>query len=333
MNSRPKILIAGASGFVGTHLAELAVSKGFDVFALVRKKSNTTRLPDSVFLLRGDIRQYDDVVRVIKELKEEDLQMDYIIHAAAITKSNSKEAFDETNFIGTMNLFKAFKEENYQPKKIVFISSLAACGPAGKKETVKEYDQSPITSYGESKLKAEKYIVSSAEIPYLIIRPTAVYGPGEKDLFTVFKIVNKHINPVLGFEEQALTFIYVKDLAELILASAQSEQKNKIYFATDGYTYEKKTLAKEISQALNKKTIDLTLPLSLVKMIAYVSEFTASLTGKAAALNMEKYKELTAESWSCDATPFFKDMQFTPQYNLQKGIKETTQWYKQHQWI
>ncbi|MDB5273216.1 MAG: NAD(P)-dependent oxidoreductase [Chitinophagaceae bacterium] len=333
MNALPSILITGASGFIGNHLVNEALQKKFRVYALVRKSSVISNLSSEVNILKGDVRNYEDLVQVIRSLKANNVSIDYIIHAAALTKANSAKELFAVNYTGTRNLYEALEQENYIPKKLVFISSLAACGPVKLDEKVEKECRNPVTNYGKSKLQAEEYVLTNERIPSVIIRPTAVYGPGERDLLTVFKMVNKRLNPELGFHRQQLTFIYVKDLVELIFAAAFSPYTKDKFFATDGLLYDKESLTKEIAKALNKKTVKVIIPMSLLKAISAVAQYTAEKMGNVSSLSVEKCKELAAESWNCNALETFYALKYTPHYSLEKGIRETTNWYKQNKWI
>jgi len=206
-----KILITGASGFVGGFLVEEALNNGLDVYAAVRKSSNLQYLQDHrIKFVYINFEDRDELKSIFKKHK-----FDYIIHNAGVTKSPNKAQYFNVNATYLENMVEALIESDTVPTKFTFISSLAAYGPA-------EYTQDgivtedsiphPVTNYGKSKLQAELYLKSKREINYTIIRPTAVYGPREKDLFTVYNLINKGIEMTVGLTDQALTFIYVKDL-------------------------------------------------------------------------------------------------------------------------
>ena len=281
----------------------------------------------------ADLSQPVSVKKVLDRLVALNISVHYVIHAAALTKAANEEAFMAANCTATQNLLMALRQSHVSPKKIVFISSLAACGPQLLGNRIAESQQQPITLYGKSKLQAEAIVRAHSPAPYLILRPTAVYGPGEKDLFTVFKIVSKGLNPMIGFGQQELTFIYVKDLAGLILAAMASAEQDKSYFITDGAIYGKADLGNAISAALHKKSFSIRLPLLLVRSMASVSQYAAALVNKQSPLNLEKYKELTAQSWNCDVTRTFEELKYTPVHTLQQGVKETARWYRDNNWI
>lgn len=331
MSDRKTIFITGASGFVGSHIVEMALQQQFKVYAMVRRSSSIENL-ENVDFVYGDVNDEQCLLSIFSDFLKNNIRIDYIIHAAALTKSNSKKDFFQTNYYGTENLINAIKKSNLSSNKIIFISSLAASGPVKRNNQIQLSDQNPITLYGQSKLKAEQ-VVKNSGLPYIIIRPTAVYGPREKDLYTVFKFIDKNLNPVLGAHKQDLTFIYVRDLVRLILRAAISEIKNEAYFASDGKIYDKNALSKAIANALNKKPINLKFPLGFVKVAAFISQYVSAISGKVSPLNMEKYNELVAESWNCEMTKTAHHFQFQAKHDLESGVKKTVEWYKKNNWL
>ncbi len=328
-----KVLITGASGFVGGFLVDEALNRGMDVYAAVRKTSNRQYLTDSrINFINLD---FENVEKLSEQLVKHNF--DYFIHNAGVTKTPSKEVYFKVNAEYLNNIIKAVKLSNVSLKKLTFISSLAAYGPAEYTENGIVEESStphPVTNYGRSKLKAEEYLKGQEDIPYVIIRPTAVYGPREKDLFTVYQLLNSHLDLSIGLEDQNLTFIYVKDLVRVILDSTLAHKKNVAYFATDLAVHTSTSYNKAIKKALGDKlALKIKLPITVVKVLGYASEKIGGLFGNYPALNVEKVNELEANSWICDTAPLEKDLNYKPQYNLEKGLKESIAWYKEHNWL
>ena len=228
-------------------------------------------------------------------------------------------------------------ESDAVPSKFTFISSLAAYGPA--EHTInglvtEESKPNPVTNYGRSKLQAERYLKSKNEINYTIIRPTAVYGPREKDLFTVYDLINKGIEMTVGMTDQKLTFIYVKDLVRVILDSTLDSRKNVAYFVSDLEIYSSTLYNELIRKALGRKRgFKLRLPIPLVKTLGFIVEKAGKLTGSYPALNIEKVNELEAKSWNCDTSNLVTELNFKPKYRLEEGLQESIAWYKEHNWL
>jgi len=222
------------------------------------------------------------------------------------------------------------------PDKFIFISSLAAYGPGNPKtmEPVRLSDPpKPIELYGKSKLEAEKFILTLNEFPWLIIRPTGVYGPREKDYYVFFQTINRGLETYIGSTRQILTFIYVKDLVRVIFDAISSPVVQKAYFVTDGKEYDTETFAAITKKHLGKHTIRLTVPPGLVKIIAQVMEKSYGLFGKIPTLNTDKYNVMKSTNWRCEVEPLQYDFNFTAEYDLDNGVKETVEWYKKEGWL
>ncbi|MEZ4952295.1 MAG: NAD(P)-dependent oxidoreductase [Saprospiraceae bacterium] len=328
-----KILITGASGFVGSHLVEEALSRNLQVYAGIRKNSSRQFLQDSrIHFFEMNFSKTDELKEKLNNAK-----FDYIIHNAGIVSAPKLKDYYTVNFDYLKNLIEALNASDSIPEKFIYISSLASYGPASSTDLsdfLKEEDaKKPINTYGKSKLKAEEFIYSQNDLPYIIIRPTAIYGPREKEILTFFKLINKNIEGYIGFKKQHLTFIYVKDLTKTILDATLSRVSQKSYFISDGNYYSQTDLGKYAKQLLSKKTFRMHVPVSLVRGIAWLLEQPAKITGNYPALNLEKVSILESMNWKCDLTALKEDLNFKPQYNLEKGLEETLQWYKKNGWL
>lgn len=328
-----KVLITGASGFVGGFLVEEALNRGLEVYAAVRKSSNKQYLQDK--RIKFAYLDFEDVDKLTEQIRS--LDIDYFIHNAGVTKTPKKEVYFKVNAGYLKNIIEAIKQSNTNLQKLTFISSLAAYGPAEYTESgmVKEdSNPHPVTNYGRSKLKAEGYLKEQDEVPYVIIRPTAVYGPREKDLFTVYQLLNRGLDLSVGLEDQQLTFIYVKDLVRVILDSTLAHKKNVAYFATDLAVHSSTSYTKAIQKALgDRASIQIKLPITVVKLLGFVSEKVGGMFGNYPALNVEKVNELEANSWICDTSALEKDLDYQPHYDLEKGLNESIAWYKENNWL
>jgi len=328
MNGR--VLITGASGFVGYHLIEEALGKGLEVYAAVRRSSQVDHLRDLPVTFT-----YPDFAD-LKSLRA-DLEMhqyDYIIHAAGITKALHRKEYDLVNAEYTRNLGQAICETQLPLKKFVFISSLAAVGPSPNGHPITEHDPAhPVTPYGKSKLLAELYLSTLYALPIIVLPPTAVYGPRDRDLFIVLKAISRGIEPYIGRKDQSLSFIYVKDLAAATLDALRSGITRKAYNVSDGVPYNRYALA-DISKAiLHKQTLRIHLPGALVRVMALAQETVGRLRGQMPALNLDKLPELTASNWSCSIDHIREDLGFVPRYTFETGLTETIRWYKEQQWL
>ncbi len=324
-----RILITGASGFIGSFLIEEALNEGFEVYAAVRKSSDLTYLQDKqIKFFSANLSDKEELKTAFNEVGK----FDYVIHNAGLTKTCDKKMFDVVNYRLTRNLIEALIETNQVPEKYIQISSLAAYGPGNPDtlEPVKDSDpQNPVSLYGESKKKTEAYLKSLPDFPYLIFRPTGVYGAREKDYYVMYKSIKNGLETYIGTKNQHITFIYVKDLVKLLIKAIQSDKVQKSYFVTDLKSYTSKEFSDIVKKALNKKTLSIVFPKTIVKLLAFAGEkISCALFNKIPTLNTEKYKEISQKNWLCDSTALVEDFGFKPEYDLGKGIREAMEWYK-----
>ena len=185
-----------------------------------------------------------------------------------------------------------------------------------------------------SKLKSEKYLQSLTEFPYVIYRPTGVYGPRERDYFLMAQSVKQHVDFAAGWKRQDITFIYVKDLVQAVYLGAKPEALRRAYFVSDGEVYESSTFADLIQKELgNPWLVRIKCPLALLKLISVVAEWGAKCVGKTSTLNRDKYNIMKQRNWQCDISPLVNELGFRPEYLLERGVKETIAWYKKEGWL
>jgi len=324
-----RVLITGASGFVGYHLIEAALKNNLEVFAAVRKSSKVDHL--KALNVKYAYTNFTSVEALTNEIQEN--QYDYIIHAAGVTKANSKTEYDAINTDYTVNLAKAALASG-RIKKFVFISSLAAVGPMTTVNGLltEATIQAPVTAYGHSKKRAEEALKSFTSLNYVILRPTAVYGPRDKDILIVLKQFANRFEPYIGKIDQYLSFIYVKDLAQACI-QALTRGNQQAYLLSDGKRYDRYQLANITKRLLGISTFKIHLPLSVIKIVAGIAEGVSKITKKPSALNVEKLNELTAANWICSIEKAQQELDFKPQYDLNSGLEETLNWYKQNKWL
>jgi len=329
-----KILITGASGFVGSHLVESAKKLNFEVHAAVRKSSSTSEI--ATFVDRFVYPEWENPQALLELLRKENYH--YIIHAAALTRSKSAEAMYKVNVEFTQNLLQAIAQLTSKPDRFVFVSSLAAIGPIPFQENHFIEDNSPynpVTVYGRSKRDAELMIKRDfAQLPITIIRPTAVYGAREKDIFILFQTMSKGLELYIGKKPQALSFVYVKDLVDVLLNALHSPHVAiKAYNISDGKVYTKYAMANIFKLIFNKRLLRMHIPYKVVAFFSVVLEKVYNKSNKTPVIYPERLHELTAENWACNVTAAQRELGFNPQFDLESGLKETLEWYKTNKWL
>ncbi len=320
-----KILITGANGFLGSHLVEKGLRSGYETHAAVRKGSDMSNLSECSPLIKYIDFDNEDKLRQI--LKQE--SYDYIVHTAGLTKAVDKQSFYKVNSGYTRKLIKLLYEEDVIPQKFVFISSLASYGPADFQADGIVHNRStphPITEYGKSKLQAEQFVMGFQDLPYVIFRPTVIYGPREKELLLIYKNIKRGIELYIGDKEQNLSFIYILDLVDLIYKSLDSRVLRASYFVSDGKNYSVEYYNSLIKEALGKKTYKFVLPMKIATIAAGISETYSKLLKQSTMFNLDKLNELKSKNWECDIIPLKEDLNFSPKFYLEKGIVETIKW-------
>ena len=306
-----------------------------DTWAAVRKSSSRQYLTDPrINFIELDFSSQEKMEEVLAGHA-----FDYVIHAAGVTKSLRQEDFMRVNYQGTCNLVNALMHMETPPRRFVYLSSLSIFGAIKERLPYVEIAESdtpkPNTLYGKSKLMAERFLESvAASFPYIILRPTGVYGPREHDYFMLVETVKKHLDISVGFKRQDITFIYVKDLVQAVFLSLDRGMNGRKYFLSDGNVYQASDFSQRIREGLGSPwKVSIKIPIWLLRMAAFVGQQAGRISGKATALNNDKYNILKQRNWRCDIEPAVDELGFHPHYDLKKGVAETMQWYKDNGWI
>ena len=335
-----KILITGASGFIGSFMVEEALRRGFETWAAVRKSSSREFLNDErIHLIELNLSSEE-------QLKEQlaGHQFDYVVHAAGVTKCLDKEDFRRINTVGTQHLVRAIIALGMPLKRFVYISSLSIMGAIREEQPYTEICESdtpqPNTAYGRSKLEAERWLerealrVENGALPYVILRPTGVYGPRERDYFMMAKSIQTHTDFAVGFRRQDITFVYVSDVVQAVFLACERGQTGRKYFLSDGEVYRSSTFSDLIRKELgNPWWIRITVPIWLLRIVTFCGEYIGRLTGKVTALNNDKYHIMRQRNWRCDITPARRELGYEPQVQLEEGVRRSIRWYQENHWL
>ena len=330
-----KILITGASGFIGSFIVEEALKQGFETWAAIRKSSSKEYLQDErIHFIELNL---SSKAQLIEQLRPH--QFDYVVHAAGVTKCLNKADFRRINTEGTKNLVDALLHLQMPLKRFVFLSSLSVFGAIKEQlpyDEIREDDTpKPNTEYGRSKLEAERYIDSiGSRLPYTILRPTGVYGPREKDYFMMAKSIKQHIDFAVGYQRQDITFVYVTDVVQAVFLALEKGETGRKYFLSDGQVYQSTTFSDLIHEELGRPWwLRITAPVWVLRVVTFFGEYIGHMTGKVTALNNDKYNILRQRNWRCDIEPARRELGFEPKVQLKEGVKTTIQWYKDHKWL
>ena len=338
-----RILVTGASGFIGSFIVEEALSRGYEVWAAVRRSSSRQFLTDSrIHFIELDLSSEQKLTQQM-----EGSTFDYVVHAAGVTKCLHKEDFFRINTEGTKNLVKALINLRMPLKRFVYISSLSIMGAIREQQPYTEILESdepqPNTAYGRSKLEAELWLnnlneefrmKNEASFPFVILRPTGVYGPRERDYFMMAKSIKAHTDFAVGYKPQDITFVFVTDVVQAVFLAFEKGQTGRCYFLSDGEVYRSSTFSDLIRKELgNPWWIRIIAPLWLLRVITFVGESVGHLTGKVTALNNDKYYIMRQRNWRCDISPARQELGFEPQVKLAEGVRRSILWYKENGWL
>ena len=241
-----KILITGASGFIGSFIVEEALRQGMETWAAVRGSSKKDFLQDErIHFIELNLSNQTQLEEQLK-----DHQFDYVVHAAGVTKCLNTRDFYRINTEGTKNLVRALIYLKMPLKRFVYLSSLSIFGAIHERQPYKEIKENdtprPNTEYGKSKLEAEQWLDSlneESDFPYVILRPTGVYGPRERDYFLMAKSIKQHSDFAVGFKQQDITFVYVLDVVQAVFLACEKGQTGRKYFLSDGKVYQSATFS------------------------------------------------------------------------------------------
>jgi nucleoside-diphosphate-sugar epimerase len=320
-----KALVTGATGFIGSHLVEELIKKGYDVTCLVRKTSNLRWIETlDVTLFQGDCEDEKSLAHLPPDFE-------YIFHLAGLTKARKDEDFFRVNVDGTENLLRAASAGGKRLKRFIHLSSLAAAGPSRNGNPLRETSEPrPVSSYGKSKLESEAAIMRYRDrIPATILRPPAVYGPRDRDFNVLFRMLKRGFYPHWG--KCYYSLLYVDDLVRgLLMAAEERDAEGGVYYLSDGRSYSSEDIVKEIAGVLGTRIVKMRIPRSLMPVIVGLAE---RLGKGSSIINKDKLKELSYFNWTCDSSKAAKDLRFVPKVTIKEGMKWTADWYRIHQWL
>lgn len=325
-----KALVTGASGFIGSHLVDNLLKRGYSVRVLLRKTSKLEWLSNlPLEFVYGDLFSEHTLAEAVSGV-------DCIYHSAGVTKAKSPEAYFQGNTKATTNLLASTAQHNRRLRRFVHISSQAAAGPSPTHIPIDETaPPNPLTTYGKSKWAAElECHAFSNVLPITIIRPPVVFGPRDRDVFEFFRTVNKGLQPIVGFSERYISLVHVTDLVRgSILAGESPRAIGQTYFISSKTGYGWKEIGDITAKIIGRKVLRVRIPPPLVFAVASVGEIAARFSEKPALINLEKARDMVQDYWTCDSSKALRDLGYEQSLTLEEGIRNTVEWYRSHGWL
>jgi 2-alkyl-3-oxoalkanoate reductase len=324
-----KVLVTGASGFLGGHVVERLTARGDQVRALVRKTSNRAhleRLP-GIELFEGSVEQVDRVREAVEGV-------DAIVHSAGLIKARSTDEFFAVNVGGTSNLVEAARGRGL--RRFVFVSSLEACGPSADGRPVSADQEDPVTAYGRSKLAAEKVVLSAKDdLSVVILRPGAIYGPRDGEILEAFKSIQRGLLPLVAGGEAKGMWIYATDCADACLRAIDAEiPSGRTYFVDDGCgPIAQRQFLADAERALGKRAfVRASLPIPVLMTVARGLEAFGRLANRPVMLTREKANMLL-QHWVCSSEDTRRELGWQPQVPWPEGVGRAVKWYRDNGWL
>jgi nucleoside-diphosphate-sugar epimerase len=322
-----KALVTGASGFIGSTLIEALSRRGYEVYGLLRGTSSLANLESLRFTkVEGDLNDKASLEQAVRG-------MDYVFHLAGVVRATHPEVLTRYNAEGTRNLVEAVaatQTPGAAPiQKLVYVSSMAAGGPASSLDAPKTEAEpaAPVSLYGKSKLQGELEVLKYRDqFPVAIIRPPMVYGPRDKDIFTVIQTVSRRLMPLIkgGTRDGSkyYSLIHARDLCRGIILAAEADTarvpSGEVFYLTDGAVYTYRELLLSMARALNVRPLSISVPQPVVTALAGMFSAVGKVTGKSFPLSDDKAKNMLG---------------FEAELTLSAGMNDAIRWYKAQKWI
>lgn len=330
--TKKTLLVVGAGGFIGGFICGEGLRRGFDTYAGVRESTSRRYLGDpALHIVDFDYDSPSDLGRQLRDAAPEG-GWDMIIYNLGATKALNFGDFNRINFEYLRNFTEALERNKLMPQKFLYMSSLSALGEADEKNYTPIDSTTvphPNTRYGLSKIKSEMYLETHPEIPWIIFRPTGVYGPHEKDYLMMIECIDRHFDFGVGYRKQLLTFIYVDDLVGAMFdALASDKTQHRKYIISEPRAYTQTEFRAIVAKALGRKAVvPIKLPLWAAYVASYVAEKWSLISLKPSTLNRDKFKIMRQRNWNCSVAEAEADFGFHADYPLERGIEETVKAY------
>ncbi len=323
------LLITGATGFVGSHVAQSVAGRVPTIRALVRPGGRANNLEQYGFqTVTGSLEDTASVSRAVEGA-------DVVVHMAAATRAGSEAEFERVNAQGTRAVVNAIREARNPPRRLIYLSSLAAAGPARNGQPVQPNDvPAPLTAYGRTKLEGERICAElNSFCEVVVLRPPPVYGPRDRDLYEFFRLANWGLIVVPTGPPRLVQLVHAADLARAVALAATAIQARGVYHIAEPRAYLWDEVGRLIARAVDRRTRLVRVPAALIMAGGALTEAAGKLIGKPSIFSRDKAREVLAPGWLCETEAARNALGFQAEIPLDRGLMETAQWYRAHGWL
>ncbi len=324
------VLVTGGTGFIGSALIEQLRRRGDDVVSLAKDRLNFALLESlGVRVVMGDLNEPGGFDRILDGIE-------CVYHLAGATRARRSSEYDEGNHLATRRLLEQCVRHGKNVRRFLYVSSLSAVGPAIDGRPVDEdTPYHPVSHYGISKMRAEMDVLRLRDVlPVTIVRPTAVYGPRERELFEYMKLVAHGVQLLIGFGKKILNLIHSADLIDgILLAAASPRAVGQTYFLGSTHSNTAEELGDAMARAMRSRLIHVRVPHVLVYGIGAAAQAAGRLLGRSVMFNVQKVRESVQPVWACSVRKAQRELGFSPRVSLDEGMQRTYRWYRENGWL
>jgi dihydroflavonol-4-reductase len=324
------VLVTGGTGFIGSALVEQLRRRGDDVVSVAKDRLNLSWLESlGVRVVMGDLNDSNGWDHILAGVE-------CVYHLAGVTRAQSSRDYYEGNHHTTRRLLERCVRHGNRLQRFLYVSSLSAVGPAIDGRPVDEATPfHPVSHYGISKMRAEMEVLRVRDqLPVTIVRPSAVYGPRERELFEYMKLVSHGIQPLIGFRQKTLNLIHSADLVEgLMLAATSPHAVGETYILGSTESCTTRELGSAMAHAMSSRPLHVHVPHALVYGIGALAQATGTLLGHSVMFNVQKARESVQPAWTCSVQKAQTELGFRARLSLDEGMRMTYRWYQENGWL
>ncbi|MFQ5890025.1 MAG: NAD-dependent epimerase/dehydratase family protein [Gemmatimonadota bacterium] len=325
-----RAVVTGGAGFIGSHLIEALVARGDDVVCLERPGASRGWIAETRV-------QWEPVgIERVGRLRRVFHGADVVYHLAGLTEARRPEELYAVNTVGTARVLEAAASANGRAPRVILLSSLAAVGPCRDGASLSpDTVPFPLSHYGNSKLLAEAVVHAYADrVPASIVRLPSVYGPRERAILTLFRMVRRGLALTVGGWDREVSLIYVEDVVQGLVAVAVSERSiGRTYHLAHPRPVTWARFAEAAGEAVGRRPRLVSVPPAVARPIAAACELLAKMRRRAAILNRDRVREISQARWVSDPRRAMMEIGFAPRFPIERGVMETAAWYREMNWL